>query len=172
MKLRPSLSFLRHEGVFVHAHSARFRDARGELVPVTFEIVDRGFAAADARLAPRYDVTISVGSDTRAPLFRASYDRPGVHTARVALGAPRRGATLVVGMTDERGLYFEDAFSLAYNARCLGALRWIAALPLLAAAPLVLLWSPSRAWSPDGDDGDARGGGGGGGGGGAFAMPR
>ena len=28
----------RHEGVFVHAHSARFRDVLGEALPITFEV--------------------------------------------------------------------------------------------------------------------------------------
>jgi hypothetical protein len=117
------------------------REVLGRDVVLTFEIVDtRPRGPSDRGTARRYDIAVSLGTCAVAPLLVASFDLPGVYTVSVELPRPML-ASLVVQCVNEHGQAAAASLTVSYNRNVLGALKWMAALPLflvalaLAAAP-------------------------------------
>jgi hypothetical protein len=92
----------------------------------------------------QYVVTVSVGSNTVAPLRAQEYDRPGVYTLEVSLPRPML-ATVVVAVVNEHGQAASAAITVSYNRRVYAALKWVAALPILLVSAGLLI-APDKNW--------------------------
>ena len=63
----------------------------------------------DLRSQRRYTVTFSKGTNKGHALYTQEYTAPGTYEVRLPVSPPEE-MILVIGMTTEKGLYYEDVF--------------------------------------------------------------
>jgi len=112
------------------------------------------FEGGDGRRS--YEVTVSLGSNNVAPLWREAFAEPGFYAVEVELPRPMV-ATLHVLAVNDHGQAAKATVTVAYNAHLYGRLAWLASLPLLLVALPLLL---AGGGTPAGLGGKGRGGGG------------
>ena len=124
-------------GIVVNEKSSEFRDILGVMFPVTFEIFDRRNLPDDYKR--KYLVCIGIGTSQKQLRFAKEYNTTGVFTERITLPEGGKHYTIVVSLTSEHSLYFEETFTVGYNVNFSYGLEWLVALPMiLAAIPLIL----------------------------------
>jgi hypothetical protein len=120
--------------------------ARGELLhadvrgnknlSISFDIWDDRNEAALTNRA--YKVRITKGTNKIAPIYEGTFDRPGRHTVSVHM-LPPESVTLVLGMTNEHGQYYEDAVAVSLNTRFYVWFKYMIMGPLVVLSlPLLL----------------------------------
>ena len=86
----------------------------------------------------KYSVTISHGSNRLNPLFRNEFFAPGFYRAEVLLPPPQ-SAQLVIAVTTEHGLYFEETVDVALSTRFYVWLKYLVISPVVVfCLPLLL----------------------------------
>jgi hypothetical protein len=116
----------------------RHADIRGTRnLTVSFDIWDsRGPSRQDSR---SYRVVVTRGTNKRSPLASATYDRPGRYSLQVPMSPPE-SVSLVLGMTNEHGQYYEDVVAVSVNTRFYVWFKYMVAGPLiLLSIPLLLV---------------------------------
>lgn len=124
-------------GIVVNDKSSDFRDILGFVFPVTFKIFDKRDLPNNYKR--RYTVCIGIGTSQQKLRFTKEYNSTGVFTERITLPEGGKYSTIVVSLTTEHGLYFEETFTVGYNVNFGKGIEWLLALPMvLAAIPLIL----------------------------------
>ena len=104
----------------------------GQNVSVIFDIWDIRRTVNDER---RYDVVLTSGTNRLNPLATKSFTKPGRYSIDIPVSPPL-AMTLVISMTTEHGLYYEDTMPLAISTKF-----WIW-IKYLVVTPIVLLCIP------------------------------
>ena len=109
------------------------------MLPVTFDIWDARRKKVEGR---SYVVTVSKGTNRAEPLAKSTYTTPGRYTIEVPVSPPDT-MTLVIGMTNEHGQYFEDAVYVSLSTRFYVWLKYLITAPVIGLCiPLLLMRSP------------------------------
>lgn len=114
----------------------RYSDVKGgALLEITFDIWDTRSSLVLEDSATSYSIVFTKGTNKMEPVFKQEFSRPGRYSVRIPVAPPGEDS-LVLGMTTDHGLYFEDHVDVAISTRFY---VWVKYLVLF---PLVVLWVP------------------------------
>ena len=89
-------------------------------------------------LEMRYDVTIAPNSNQVAPLFKATYSKPGTYTVQIPIQPPEHLA-LVVAMVTEHGLKYEDSIVVQVTTSFHSSIKYLPLSIVAGLATMLLL---------------------------------
>lgn len=116
-------------------------DIRGSSnLTISFDIWDSRGPSLGSR---SYKVVVTKGTNKMNPLVSGSYDAPGRYKLDVPMSPPE-SVSLVLGMTNEHGQYFEDVIAVSVNTRFYVWFKYMIVGPLvLLSIPLLLVRKPA-----------------------------
>jgi len=110
----------------------------GDNITVIFDIWDIRTAVKDER---RYDIVLTSGTNRLNPLVKNSYEKPGRYRIDIPVSPPV-SMILVLSMTTEHGLYFEDTMPLAISTKFYVWIKYLVVTPIvLLCIPLLFMRS-------------------------------
>jgi hypothetical protein len=87
----------------------------------------------------KYHVVITKGSNKRTAIGQGEYSKPGRYSLHIDVSPPE-AMTLVIGMTTEHGLYYEDTVWISVGTRFYVWMKYLPLLPtILLCIPLLLM---------------------------------
>jgi len=108
----------------------------GDNITVIFDIWDIRTAVKDER---RYDIVLTSGTNRLNPLVKNSYEKPGRYRIDIPVSPPV-SMILVLSMTTEHGLYFEDTMPLAISTKFYVWIKYLVLTPIvLLCVPLLFM---------------------------------